>query len=603
MQIVKDVQLVEVIGRGSSGIVYHAKTNSADVAAKTLLTLCDPQFGYMYDSNLFKKEKKKFIQEIVFMSEFSHENIVKTFGVWYSETEERQVPFMVFELGKWSLNNYLLKHKISKLEGLEFGRQILAALIYLHERSFIHRDLKPANVIVVEQENRKVLKLVDFGASRSTTKTLMDTETGTYFYRDPIVLKSQYDKSIDIYSFGCTLVHILCGFEDLAEWKLPKDKEENQEEKLENDLPKWIVNKLGPECAALVRHCIAPTPQRADLHALSVELEAIIAKLQSEYEIAGRIDKLTEAARLGDAAAQYTLAHSFEKGIDVEKNLQKALEFYTLAAQQGNPVAQKCMGNFYYFGIAVEKNLSKAVEFFTTSAKQGNADAQTNLGNCYKNGTGVERDVDKAVELYMQASLQNNAVAQFMLGCCNAKGIGLAKNDKKAFEFYKSAAKQNHAQAQNNLGFCYSQGVGVQQNWNKAFKYYHRAAAQGFDKALNNVGYCYQHGLGVQKDSKKAFEVYSQSSVLGNAEAIGIVGHFYEHGIGVEKKLMKAVALYTSAALQENPQALKNLGRCYQHGIGVKKDLVKAKELYIAAAHKGNVEAQNLLEIGFCVIC
>ena len=61
----------------------------------------------------------------------------------------------------------------------------------------------------------------------------------------------------------------------------------------------------------------------------------------------------------------------------------------------------------------MEKDEQKAVEWYQKATEQGHASVQYNLALCYENGTGVEKDEQKAVEWYQKAAEQGYASAQF----------------------------------------------------------------------------------------------------------------------------------------------------------------------------------------------
>ena len=73
------------------------------------------------------------------------------------------------------------------------------------------------------------------------------------------------------------------------------------------------------------------------------------------------------------------------------------------AAEMEIPEAQYRLGLMYRDGEGVEKNYEKAVEWYRKSAKQGYASAENNLGFMYENGFGVEKDYKKAFDWYCQA--------------------------------------------------------------------------------------------------------------------------------------------------------------------------------------------------------
>src|SRR5437660_956777 len=83
------------------------------------------------------------------------------------------------------------------------------------------------------------------------------------------------------------------------------------------------------------------------------------------------------------------------------------------AAEQGYANAQYNLGWCYDNGTGVEKDEQKAVEWYQKAAEQGYANAQYNLGVHYANGTGVEKDKPKAVEWYQKAAEQGDAYAQY----------------------------------------------------------------------------------------------------------------------------------------------------------------------------------------------
>ncbi|MGI4851348.1 MAG: tetratricopeptide repeat protein [Janthinobacterium lividum] len=124
------------------------------------------------------------------------------------------------------------------------------------------------------------------------------------------------------------------------------------------------------------------------------------------------IDVLIKKANQGDVESQFILARSYFKGEGVERNMEKAFEWYSKAAEQGDFRAQGNLANCYSKGKGVERNMEKAFEWYSKAAEQGDARAQNILGNCYLKGEGVERNIEKAFEWYSKAAEQGDVIAE-----------------------------------------------------------------------------------------------------------------------------------------------------------------------------------------------
>ena len=94
-------------------------------------------------------------------------------------------------------------------------RQILQALNYCHTDNIVHRDLKPENFLFVSKDPNSDLKIIDFGLSKIISNQglkRMKTRAGTPYYISPEVLQGNYDITCDMWSAGCMLYILLCGY-------------------------------------------------------------------------------------------------------------------------------------------------------------------------------------------------------------------------------------------------------------------------------------------------------------------------------------------------------------------------------------------------------
>ena len=188
-------------------------------------------------------------------------------------------------------------------------------------------------------------------------------------------------------------------------------------------------------------------------------LESAISLFEKEeYEDAYSLLQGLEKQGCTDSRFQFYIGKCYAGGHGVQKDEEKAVEWFTKAADQGEAEAQLSIGTRYYSGNGVKEDKQKAVEWFTKSADQGNAAAQLALGICYYYGFGVKKDKNKAVTLYTKAvewftkaAELGDARAQFTIGNCFEHGYGVKENKKKAMEWFSKAAEQGYAKAKEKL--------------------------------------------------------------------------------------------------------------------------------------------------------
>lgn len=109
-------------------------------------------------------------------------------------------------------------------------------------------------------------------------------------------------------------------------------------------------------------------------------------------------------------------------------------------AEQGDAKAQAQLASLYLLGRnGVEKDEQKAAEWFIKSAEQKFMDAEMVVAALYDRGAGVVQDIDTATKWYEKAASQGNTTALAILGKNAAPTGGVAFNYKM---MRLSAAKQ-----------------------------------------------------------------------------------------------------------------------------------------------------------------
>lgn len=105
------------------------------------------------------------------------------------------------------------------------------------------------------------------------------------------------------------------------------------------------------------------------------------------------IKALKQKAEKGDAMSQLNLGAAYDHGMGVERDVDKAVEWYKKAADQGLAEAQF---NLAHILVAEDISAVGAAEYMLKAAKQGMPDAQYLMGVTFAEGIGVEPDEEQA---------------------------------------------------------------------------------------------------------------------------------------------------------------------------------------------------------------
>eukprot|EP01117_Protostelium_nocturnum_P012615 TRINITY_DN4642_c0_g1_i2.p1 TRINITY_DN4642_c0_g1~~TRINITY_DN4642_c0_g1_i2.p1 ORF type:complete len:754 (+),score=231.52 TRINITY_DN4642_c0_g1_i2:121-2382(+) len=234
-----EIEMGKKLAGGAFGTVYQAYWRDSEVAVKVLHNA----------SELTEEERDNVKREIALMSKLSFPYIVTYMGS--TAAIPTQPLSMVMEYIKGGSLTSLIKSgkTLSFKYKCKVSLDVAKGMAYLHSHNIYHRDLKPDNflIISVHDDVDVNLKITDFGTSRSTkrskedllkayqieeTKAPAEVEAeaadaeknkrcltngvGTLIYQAPETLDGRTDYDIgktDLYSFGCSLLHIFSGVE------------------------------------------------------------------------------------------------------------------------------------------------------------------------------------------------------------------------------------------------------------------------------------------------------------------------------------------------------------------------------------------------------
>ena len=197
-------EIKQVIGKGKFGVVnlgIHKKSGK-QVAIKI-----------MNKSSIKTIEDKELVRiEIDVLKLCHHPNIVRLLD----HLENNEYIFIVMEyIEGGTLRQYFKKKKFnfSERQASNIMYQIVSGIKYLHQYGIAHRDLKPDNIMITQQNDFGIIKIMDFGLSKilSPKEKMVDGYGSLSYVAPEVLLRTPYNKEVDIWSMGVILFYMLSG--------------------------------------------------------------------------------------------------------------------------------------------------------------------------------------------------------------------------------------------------------------------------------------------------------------------------------------------------------------------------------------------------------
>jgi eukaryotic-like serine/threonine-protein kinase len=186
--------------------VYHAQ----DWQAQQEVVLKFPDDEVIGDAAVFARYKRE--EEIG--KRLHHPHILRHLNLG----EQRSMEYLVMEyLHGRNLRAVMLERAPALLPPTEVRRillQVCEALLCAHENGVIHRDIKPENILLLQNDD---VKLLDFGIALLEGEQRgiwqgFSSPIGTPDYMAPERLRGRDgDAQADIYAVGVVLYELLCG--------------------------------------------------------------------------------------------------------------------------------------------------------------------------------------------------------------------------------------------------------------------------------------------------------------------------------------------------------------------------------------------------------
>ena len=313
----------EELGCGSYAIVLKLKYMGLKCAGKKIHSVLLMEEEQTYAA-------KHFREECELLNQVRHPNVVQFLGVFFPDKDEK-IPIIVMEFLSMNLTDCIEKHSVIPFEiSYSILHDVALGLHYLHSHSpepIIHRDLSSNNVLLTTNMTAKISDLgvarivnMSHEAARQLTKM---PGTPAFMPPETMVENPIYDLSIDRFSYGVVMIHILSGIWPEPDTQPIRIVQERMEPVSEAERREKHIQKIGKDhpLMELILKCIHNDPnERPAMEEIIKDVSAMAAKFPASFS--NEIDMLQhmEASEMQKSSVQSTKQ---ERMLKVEEKLRE----------------------------------------------------------------------------------------------------------------------------------------------------------------------------------------------------------------------------------------------------------------------------------------
>jgi hypothetical protein len=322
------------LGQGGFGIVYLAldPDTGQPVAIKRLRAEGDPDL------------LKRFQSEIRTTASLRHKNIV----IIHASGEEAGDPYLVMEFLEGQTLKQVIdgRRPLSLLDKVRIMTQVAEGLAYAHSRGVVHRDVKPENIMLLPDDN---VKIMDFGIALGPERTTKVTQTGGIIGTPPYFAPEQLEgykanEQTDIFSYGDVYYELLSGSHPFEKYR----KEWKSLQLAILTYEPQAISELVPGCPesleTLVHRTLAKQPEfrYQKFSEIQEDSEAILVDLKHEgaAAILREIPSLMQAGNVETALSRIRQAYQLEPGNREVRRWREEINLRLQEAQKQKRVAE-----------------------------------------------------------------------------------------------------------------------------------------------------------------------------------------------------------------------------------------------------------------------
>lgn len=246
------------------------------------------------------------------------------------------------------------------------------------------------------------------------------------------------------------------------------------------------------------------------------------------------------------------LADAYESGIGVEKDFDKAAEYYLKAIEYGYPEAYRGIGTLYLYDKSEHKYrtedfLKEGFSYLMKGANLGIPRCLAAVAFCYQKGIFVKQDCHKSFFWFKRSAEAGHSMSFSSIGKMLYYGTEMVSDKKAAWEWFQKGAKEDDGESYRMLGVACLEGNayddktildGINYLWRSAFLL---GGTSGCKSAMllydiyrtsdfeeKTFGHKFSQNeilFNGEKDNRKAFRCLERAAKLGfDDEAIYIYG-------------------------------------------------------------------------------
>ncbi|MBI1937871.1 MAG: sel1 repeat family protein [Ignavibacteriales bacterium] len=169
------------------------------------------------------------------------------------------------------------------------------------------------------------------------------------------------------------------------------------------------------------------------------------------------INLLQDKAKKNDTDAMYAWAGIAALGFNNRITNQQALDFLKSAVNKNHISSMIELGLCYSSGTLVEKNREKAFQYWEMAKNLGSREAQIRIAFTKLADSTNQNSYEENIKVLASAADEGSVLAQTFLGYCYEKGLGVTENKGTAAHYYRYAAQRGNQTANESMKRMYDE--------------------------------------------------------------------------------------------------------------------------------------------------